>query len=644
MYPVNPILRARALSEQILAFSEQILSLSGQILTFGASFPLLLMFSLMPSLLFAEEPAQEVANESIPTALEEIVVTASRTTQTVDQALAATTVITRKEIEISQATTIIDVLRKYATGVDVTIRGGLGKDSSLHMRGTESDHVLVLIDGVRASSTTTGGMAWSLLSADMIERVEIVRGPRSSLYGSDAIGGIVSITTRKGKSGSWHASASAGSFDTQKVSVGTSLGNEKTHYSINASYLDTDGIDARVTNNPDKDGHDNTGVNMQLQHQFTDKTDISFSALYAEGENEYDDFGDATRSSYNSFLQKNLGLTLNTEFTSFWDSSLSLGEYRDESETFDSFPGFFNTKRQQINWQNDFSWDTQSQLTVGIDHQRDQIDSITAYTENSRTNTGIFTEYQGSIGAHDLQLSLRTDDNEAFGTHTTGGIAVGRDLGTKSRLTASYGTAFKAPVFNELYFPNFGNADLNPEESNTFEIGLRTTIGKGRLNANIFRTQVSDLIAAVLIDPVTFSFQAQNVDKARIDGLELDYSQSINNLQLNTNLTLLNPKDVSTGNTLESRVKQTLKVNLDRDFGKFAIGGTLLAQGKRAKGTFSNVVPGYATADLRTRYQLSKHLQLKAEINNLLDKEYQTKDGFNMPDRNVMFTVNYQVE
>lgn len=591
------------------------------------------------SFILLSSPAIGVAEDA---SLDEIIVSASRTSQTVDESLAPVTLITRKDIDALQPESLPDLLRKTAPGVDLSITGGLGQNSSLFLRGAESDHVLVLIDGVRAGSATTGAMAWSTLPTELIERIEIVRGPRSSLYGSEAIGGIISITTRKGKNGSWRASVARGSFDTQKASVGASLGNNRTHFSANASYVDTDGINAKVSNNPDKDGYDNKGLNMQLQHQLTDKTSLSLSALYAKGSAEYDDFGDDNRNSHSAFVQQNLGAIIKSRLTSRWDTKVTLGEYRDKTRAFDGFPGFFNTRRQQLNWQNDIAFGNDSLLTLGIDHQRDEIDSSTDYVESSRDNTGAFAELQSHIGQHDFQLAIRNDDNEAFGTHTTGSIAVGRNFGKSSRLTASYGTAFKAPTFNELYFPNYGNAKLKPEESGTFEVGLRTHLGKGRIDARVFRTHISNLINAVLIDPANFSYQAQNVDKARIDGLELGYTRQLGKLNLNTNLTLLNPRDRNSGAALESRVKQTLKLNLDRDFGRLSLGGTVLAQGQRAKGTFSNTVPGYATVDVRAAYKLGKHVKVKAELNNLLDKDYQTKDGFNMPDRNVMLTLSYE--
>lgn len=617
--------------------------------TFGTTLPLLLISSLA------------LADEAV-TELDEVVVTATRTAQTVDETLAATTIITRDDIEKSNASSIVDLLTRYATGVDFTVSGGRGKNSSLFLRGTSTKQTLVLIDGIRAGSATLGGMAWPHLSANMIERVEVVRGPRSSLYGSEAMGGIISITTRKGKTSTWHGSVSLGSDNTKEVTAGTTVGSNKTQLSINSSYLDTDGFDSRNGGNSDADGYDNKSVNVSIQHKLSDKTALSLNALYAKGTNEYDGFGLSDPITFapvgvdeaatrDDFLQQNLGFKVESDLTDTWSTQLSFGEYRDETDDFASntsladgtvseVSSFFNTKRQQINWQNSLSLGDNALLVLGVDHQKDNVSKTSpAFQKNSRKNTGFYAEYLGNVAAHDYQVSLRTDDDEAFGQHTTGSLSVGRNFGSNSRLTASYGTAFKAPTFNDLYWPVtpffVGNPDLIPEQSKNLEIGLRTQIGTGQLNTNIFRTDFKNLIAYEFPKNV-------NIDEARIEGLELEYQQKIGGLRLNTNLTLLNPRNSKTGKVLSKRVKQTLKVNLEQDFGRYSVGGSVLAQGERASSGFGAALPGYSTVDFRVGYKLNKHWHLKAELNNLLDKEYQTTSGFDMLDRNALFTVSYQ--
>jgi len=573
------------------------------------------------------------------------------------------TIIDRKTINKLQASSVGDILSRYVTGIDFTTSGGRGKQTSLFLRGGSSKQVLVLIDGVRAGSVSSGTMAWQHLPSDMIESIEVVRGSKSSLYGSEAMSGIISITTRKGQKGKWHGGFRVGSDNTKSASLGTTIGNEKTLLSINTSLLDTDGFDARQGGNTDADGYENKSINLNLQHTFNDKARVVINALQATGVNEFDGFGsnsgfpDYTPTALDGsktrgdFLQQNLGLKLKLSSLSNLKTEFSLGQFKDESVSYDSqisvadgsvatSKSTFDTKRQQIDLKNELSLTNNKTLVFGLDHQRDSAKkSGDDFAKNGRKNTGVYGELSGNVGAHDYQVSFRTDDNEAFGRHNTGSIAVGRRFGINSRLSASYGTAFKAPTLNELYWPVTpffqGNPDLKPETSKTFEIGLKTRVANGRLNANIFRSDFKDLLAYQF--PTT-----ANVNKARIDGLELEYIKNFGDLTVNTNLTLLNPRDKTTGKVLAKRAKQTLKINLDRDFGRYGVGASLLAQGERAASSFGSPLPGYSTLDLRASYKLNKHWQVNVEANNVFDKEYQVTSGFNTSGRNMLLSVNYK--
>ncbi len=589
-------------------------------------------------------------------------ITANRRAQPVDNTLAAVTIIDRTTISKFQASSVGDILSRYVPSIDFTTSGGRGKQTSLFLRGGSSKQVLVLIDGVRAGSVSLGTMAWQHLSSDIIESIEVVRGSKSSLYGSEAMSGIISITTRKGQKGKWHGGFSVGSGNTKSASLGTTIGNEKTLLSINTSLLDTDGFDARQGGNTDADGYENKSITLNLQHTFNDKARVVINALQAKGVNEFDGFGSNSGfpnytptaldgpKTRGDFLQQNLGLKLKLSPLANLKTELSLGQFKDESVSYDSqisvadgsvatSKSTFDTKRQQIDLKNELSLGNNKTFVFGLDHQRDSAKkSGDDFTKNDRKNTGVYGELSGNVGAHDYQISFRTDDNEAFGRHNTGSVAVGRRFGKNSRLSVSYGTAFKAPTLNELYWPVTpffqGNPDLKPETSKTFEIGLKTRIANGRFNANIFRSNFKDLLAYQF--PTT-----ANINKARIDGLELEYIKKFADVDVNTNLTLLNPRDKTTGKVLAKRVKQTLKINLDRNFGKYGVGASLIAQGKRAA-SFGSALPGYSTLDLRASYKLNKHWQINVEANNVLDKEYQVTSGFNTSDRNMLLSVNYK--
>ncbi|MEX2480667.1 MAG: TonB-dependent vitamin B12 receptor [Gammaproteobacteria bacterium] len=585
------------------------------------------------------------------TELDPIVVTATRTAQMADETLSSVTVVTRKDIERQQAQSVQDLLRGVP-GVTIVNNGGLGKATSVFLRGTESDHVLVLIDGIKVGSATLGTTAFQDIPIEQIERIEIVRGPRSSLYGSEAIGGVIQIFTRRGGGAlKPFFSIGGGSYHTYNASAGLSGGSERGWFNLSASGIDTEGFNACdgksspggagcFTTEPDKDGYRNLSGSLRAGYRFINSIEMDVHALRAEGKNEFD--GSFVNESES--VQQVISGTLRFSPADMWHVALIGGRSQDESDNFKdgAFKSRFNTERDTVTFQHDIVIAADHLLTAGADYQDDQVDGTTAYTVSSRDNIGLFTQYQGRFGAHDVQLSLRRDDNEQFGTRNTGGAAWGYVLSEGLRLTASYGTAFKAPTFNELYFPGFGNRNLRPEESHSFELGLdgKTTWGHWSLNA--YETRIDDLIA---FDASIFA--PANIDQARILGLEAVLGTRLGNWELNTNLTLLEPenrgKGPNDGNVLPRRARQSLRLDADRDFGRYRLGATLLAAGKRYDDLANaRSLSGYATLDLRGEVALAKDWRIQARVENLLDKDYETAAFFNQPGRSLYLTLRYQ--
>lgn len=585
------------------------------------------------------------------TDIDPVIVTATRTAQTADETLSSVTVITRKEIERRQAQSVQDLLRGIP-GVNIANNGGPGKATSVFLRGTESDHVLVLIDGVKVGSATLGTTAFQDIPIEQIDRIEIVRGPRSSLYGSEAIGGVIQIFTRKG-GGELKPffSIGGGSYQTYNASAGVSGGGERGRFSVSASGINTQGFNACdgkpspggagcFTTEPDKDGYRNLSGSLRAGYRFDNGLDLDAQALRAEGRNEFD--GGFVNVS-ESVLQV-LGGTLRVSPVDIWHVTLTAGRSRDESDNFKDgvFKSRFDTRRDTVSLQNDVALASDHLLTVGADYQDDRVDGTTAYAVTSRDNTGLFTQYQGKFGAHDVQLSLRRDDNEQFGNRNTGGAAWGYALSEGLRLTASYGTAFKAPTFNELYFPGYGTPNLRPEQSRSVELGLRGERAWGHGSLNAYETRIDDLIA---FDSSIFA--PANIDQARIRGLEAVLGTRFGNWDLNASLSLLDPQNRSPGpndgNVLPRRAKHSLRLDADRDVGRYRLGATLLAVGKRYDDLANTrSLGGYATLDVRAEVALAKNWRVQARIENLLDKDYETAAFFNQPGRSVYLTLRYQ--
>ncbi|MDH5356867.1 MAG: TonB-dependent receptor plug domain-containing protein, partial [Gammaproteobacteria bacterium] len=353
-----------------------------------------------------------------------IIVTPTRTAQTVDETLASVTVITREEIEEQQASSVQDLL-SAVPGISIVNSGGAGKSSSVFIRGTNSGHVLVLIDGAKVGSATLGTTPFQHIPVEQIEYIEIVRGPRSSLYGSEAIGGVIQIFTRKGGGETTpYFSMGAGSDDTFSTSAGVSGGGENSWFSIGTSSLQTNGFNSCPNCSPidpDDDGYSNKSASLRAGYRFDSGLDLEISLLQSNNETITDGWSADELESE----QRVLGSILRYAPGENWQISLQTARSNDDSDSFLNgvYSSTFNTERTTTSLQNDFSIARRHLLTIGIDNQDDEIASDTTYTETSRNNKSVFIQYQGKVSTHDLQIAVRKDDNEQFGSENTGSIA-----------------------------------------------------------------------------------------------------------------------------------------------------------------------------------------------------------------------------
>lgn len=583
--------------------------------------------------------------------LDEQVVTATRTARTVEQSLAAVSVIDREEIERSQARSVPDLLRRLP-GVSLVNNGGPGKATSVYLRGTESDHVLVLIDGVKVGSVTSGGTAFQDLPVELIERIEVVRGPRSSLYGSEAIGGVIQIFTRQGGATDGikpFFSAGYGTHDTYEGSAGLAGRYGAGWFNLAVSGADTDGIEAKSSTasgyEDDDDGYRNHAASLRAGYRFANGLELDGNLLQVRGHNDYDSlFGTSGTDAYADIEQNVIGGRARFAPLEPWQVTLQAGRSEDKSDAYQDgeFNNRFDSRRDTFSWQNDVVLATGHTLTLGADYQRDEVNGTETYDVDNRDNKGYFVQYLGQAGRHDWQLAVRRDDNEQFGQHDTGSAAYGYALTDALRATLSYGTAFKAPTFNELYYPGYGNPELDAETSRSLEVGLAGQHGWGDWSVNAFRTVVDDLIAydASIFGP-------NNVDEARIHGVELGAASEWLGWAWSANYTWMEPENESDGrndgNELARRAKQLFNLAVDRAFGDFSVGATLHAEDQRYDDLANTrELSGYALVDLRGEYRLTPEWRLQTRVANLLDADYQTATGFNQPGQAVYFTVRYQ--
>lgn len=609
--------------------------------------------ALAPALAIALSGAAAPAPAAPAVDLDQVVVTATRTAQTQDATLAAVTVIDRADIERLQPSSLPDLLRG-TPGASLANNGGPGKSTSLFLRGSESDHVLVLVDGIKLGSATSGGASLQDIPVEQIERVEIVRGPFSSLYGSEAIGGVIQIFTRRPQ-GPFAPSFSVGigSNKTHRASAGVAGKGERGWYSINAAHEDTDGIDACrgkpspggagcFTYSPDRDGYRNSSLTLQGGYRFNEQWDAEARVFRAQGYNEYD----GSQNNQADTVQQVAGAKLRYRPSDRLALSLNAGRSWDLSEQYKDgkYSSTFDTRRQLGSLQGDLGLGG-GLLSLGFDWQRDEVESNTAYKRDARVLRGAFGQYQREFGAHALQASLRRDDDSQFGGETTGSLLWGWNFTEHLRLGASYGTAFKAPTFNELYFPGYGNPELGPETSRSFELSLRGEHGQARWALHAFDTRIDDMIAfdASLGD----SGGPNNIDRARIRGIEAEGGMRVADWDLRASLTRLDPRNDGDNpnhdNFLPRRARASGRIDADRRFGRFSVGASVTGAGERYDNLANTTrLGGYGLADLRVGYAFAPSWNLQLSAANLFDKRYETAALYNQPGRTWLLTLRYQ--
>ena len=596
------------------------------------------------------------------TDFDEIVVTGTRTEVALEDSLVPAQVVDREEIERSQARSLQDLLKGRA-GVNFTNQGGAGKLTTLFLRGAESDHVLVLVDGIRIGSATAGLAMFQDLPVDQIERIEIIRGPRSSLYGSEAIGGVIQIFTRKGGVGfEPHFRIGAGSHSLREASAGFSNRTERGWISAEGAYQETDGINACrgsgtlfqgcFADEPDLDGYRNVSVSLRGGVNVNDALTLEGHFLNADANNEYD--GSIFGGNETETTQQVLGSKLTWTPGDRVKLTLQAGRSADKSDAFfreagtRSYVNTFDTRRDTASAQADFAFAQGQLLTAGGDWQRDEVTSTTAFTIDSRDNTAAFVEYQGQFGAHQLQASVRNDDNEQFGNHTTGSVGWGMALGSDFRLNATYGTGFKAPTFNDLYYPFGGNPDLEPEESRSLNVGIGQYASAWNWTFNVYETRIDSLTG------YDSAFELVQVDEARIRGAELTFATSIAGWDLSTQLSYVDPRadagltaegadNPNYGKLLPRRAPRTGRIDIDRSFGAFRFGTTVSGASARYDDAANNVrLGGYGTVDLRVEYAFHPDWTLQARASNVFDRDYETIAWYNQPGREYGLSLRYQ--
>lgn len=615
---------------------------------------------LLAAILGALSPLAAAADNEIPG---EIVVTATRIEQPLKQTLSSTSVITREEIEQSQAVDVPSVLKNLA-GVEFYQSGGVGKQSSLFMRGTNSSHVLVLLDGVRINSATSGATALDQIMLDQVERIEVVRGNASSLYGSEAIGGVIQIFTRRGKGEmAFNGSAGIGSHNTKRAAAGFGGQMGSTDLNLQVSRYKTDGVSAvnpaiLSTVNPDNDGFDNTSVSVNARHSFSDANSVSASLFDSASDNQTDSLSGLTTdgNSSQSHIQT-ASVALENRLGLGWLSKMQLSEGVDDTKYFvngapDAVLGSqFKTTSDLFSWQNTVSVGDDDVLLLGLDKLGQHVASSTLYTRTSRTDDSLFAGYTGNYGAQQVQLNLRRDEYSDFGIANTWLLGYGLDVNATWRITATTATAFKAPTLNDLFYPFTdygawgsyqGNPNLKPEHSRDSELGLHYLNAGQRVDVTYFDNRISDLI----VNDYQFASTMVNLNEARIDGVELAYNGQFDATGVKLAVTQQNPRDVASGQALLRRAKLFSSAAVMQQKGAWLVGAEWQYSGEREDYdivTYSRTtLASYSLVNFTAQYKLDKHVNLSLRADNLLNQDYMLAHGYNTLGRTLFIGVSYR--
>ena len=582
------------------------------------------------------------ANAQSAARVDELVITATRTPQSLVTTLASVNIISRDEIEQAGTATLAELLQRKAQ-VEIRTTGGAGQPAGVFMRGASSQHTLVLVDGLRVGSATVGSPAFENIPLDIIERIEIVKGPLSGLYGSDAIGGVIQIFTRKFDRPRLQAGIGFGTDSAFAVNAGFTAIENKTAVTLNAGYRQvrtrsaTNADAPSFIYNPDRDPYKNANVSVNLSHTLWQGETISLNLWQSKGTAHFD--GGPADDSRNRQTLSGVGVSSVNQIMNNWTSRLNIGQTTDDIRITSAFPGTFKTEQNQAVWVNEFKM-PRGTSTAGAEYREEKVAATTEYDKKKRKTGAFFLSYLERFGQAEEQqidFSLRRDEETQFGRRNTGSVAYGVQWTPALLVYARAGRAFRAPSFNDLYFPGFSNPNLKPERSEQAEIGARFNSAAMRGALVRFDNRIEDLIA-----PDFISFTPVNIRNARIKGWELSADTTLGGIGIKAALTAQQPIDADSKRQLRSRAKIFGSLAANYSIGQWQLGGDVVASGRRYDSSIESAgsrMGGYAVVNARIGYQVNKMWALEINAQNIADRKYELARGYNPQARSVFLNV-----
>ncbi|WP_286233529.1 TonB-dependent receptor domain-containing protein [Thalassotalea sediminis] len=595
------------------------------------------------------------ANTPVLEADEHIVITANRAATNAEDVLASQVVITRADIEEIQAKSVLDILATVS-GIDISANGGRGQNASVYMRGANSGHTLVLINGIRIGSATLGTTNLNEIAPELVDRIEIIKGPRAALWGSDAIGGVIQIFTRKVDGGEYFASATFGSDNYQKYSAGFGLehGDGSTSFSVN--HEESDGFDVKDDAESDDDGFDYDSLAINGQQQVNEALALTWLAQVDQGDTEYDSAGH-NESAVNNHMW-NIAAAYQTTLASYANSTqLSIGQSRTSNISYGNGTAknegnVFDTRRDQVSLLNHTMFSANWQVNVGADFYEEQLRGSSEFVETQRDIAGYFAHTVYNQDKFSYELALRYDDVEDVDSETTYNASLGYQISDDTRVVLSTGTSFKAPTFNDLYYPlswgYVGNKDLSSETSDSVELNITSKFDSLSLSLNVHKTDIENLIAWNGTNSEGHTMPI-NINDVEIEGAELGLNYAAPYGLHQFNISYVNAEDTGAeageDKQLIRRAKEFANYKFSTDVANADVYFEWQYKGKRYDdvwGVGKVKLDSYQLINLGTSYPLSSNLKIEAKVNNAFNEQYQTINGYFSQERTIYLGISYQ--
>ena len=590
--------------------------------------------------------AQGIAALAPSRTFDPVVVTATRGLSAAST-LRDTVVITREDLEAAGALSLGEILQRKA-GIELRATGGPGQPQTLFIRGAGSAQTLVLVDGLRVGSATVGTTSIEHIPLELIERIEIVKGPLSSLYGPEAIGGVIQIFTRGKDVPHLFAAAGYGTDNDRRLSAGFSTEDAGTRFAFSAGVRKVDAPSATNPRafgyNPDRDPYENAFMNVRMSQRLWQGETLQLEAFGSRARTRFDSGPGDDR---NDQTLAGVRFTSSTHFMPWWESRLAVGQGRDRLVIHGSFPTFLETRQDQASWVNELAIPS-GKLVLGAETVRQRVLSdpqASPFTKRDRDTNSAWVGLNEAIAGQRLEASARRDDDEQFGTRNTGAVSYGVEWPSVATIAATVARGFRAPTFFDLYGPSFEgyspNPALAPERSKSYEISLKSASGsplQWRLTA--FDNRLDNLIV--------FSFAAGtvlNVARARVRGIEASLETRWLDTTWSARFTAQRPRDEDTGFRLSGRAEHHGVLEATRRFGAWSAGVSVLASGSRFDSNNESPASrlgGYAVVDARVRYSFLKYWSAELAANNLGDKRFESAVGYDAPRRGVLLSLRFE--